>query len=184
MQAVLNIFAPVFLFTSSLLGFTVPIQNQSLPSEQAPQSVELGLREVSPNGERGGFAIPASGCSATNPNPNPNWGDGTHFDFNATCLSARPTITVDKPIVRMGEMVTISWDPKLNIGCVFSTNMTALTGGLNPNTAPNPMIVSGTAGNPARKVIRSSQTTYSITCDGLLNQDSVTVKVLPRIQET
>ena len=125
-----------------------------------PDSVELGLREMSPKGSEGGFAIPASGCSSG-------------------CDHAPdPVITVDKPIVRYGDSVKIHWNPKTNTGCQLSENVNVLVGGLNPTTTPNAMAVG------SRIDLPEGESIYTITCNRSGHTDSATVKVLPRIQET
>jgi len=70
-------------------------------------TVEIGLSEVSPRGEAGGFAIPASGCS---------------YPAHGECTD--PSITADDSIVRYGEDVEICWDPGAHTSCVLSSNLT------------------------------------------------------------
>ncbi len=156
----IELFASIALFLTSLFGFGVA-------NDTPPASVELGLREVSPNGEEGGFAVPASGCSRPHP-------AGYYHD----CEEQKPDITVDKPLVRYGDQVVVSWNPKLNINCVLSENVRSLTGTPNPATAPNANAVG------SRIDELTGEVTYTITCTGAGNVDQVTAKILPRIQET
>lgn len=130
----------------------------------ASASVELGIQEVSPRGEAGGFAIPASGCS----DADPDW-----HGFPIHDCSVLPEINTNKPVIRYGEDVIITWDPHSHINCVLSGNVTDL-----------PPV--GADGNfpGTRTDTPTGETTYTITCDGVGNADAATVKVLPRIQET
>jgi hypothetical protein len=168
MENIFNSIAPALLFVSSLLGFgTEPnLVNPSIETDVV-QSVELDLSETSPRGEQGGFAMPASGCSAIPPHPN-----------DLGCPGTNPIITATPSLVRYGSQVTISWDPNGNSSCVLTQNVTSLTGGLNP---PAPPSVNANAPG-SRFDIVTSQETYGIFCVG--GYDYVTVKVLPRIQET
>lgn len=124
-----------------------------------PSSVEVGLAELSPAGEAGGYAMPASGCSAS------DWhGAGLH-DCNQ-----QPEITVDNPIVRIGEETTLRWDTNGISGC-------ELLGNLN-NQGP-------VTGSGSEVVAPFADTTYVIICDEeAAYTQMVTVRVLPRIQET
>ncbi len=166
MENIFNSIAPALLFVSSLLGLgTQPEQLNPAPEINIVESVELGLSETSPRGEQGGFAMPASGCSAIPPHPNTGCPPG-----------ALPIITVDKPLVRYGDDVVITWNPNGYTDCLLSTNLISLTGAPNPVTPPI-----GSVGG-SRTDTLTGQETYTITCTG--GSDSVTVKVLPRIQET
>jgi len=167
MESLLQIIAPVLLFASSLFGFGGQAVVTDAPVRVENNSVELGLYEVSPKGEAGGFAMPASGCGMVHN------GRPVH-----SCATAAPDINVDKPIVRLGDPVTVTWTPRISINCVLSSNVMALRSSPNPSTAPN--------GNAAGSRIDSptGETTYTITCQDTGNSDSVIVKVLPRIQET
>ena len=174
METLLQLFTTVAFFTASILGQgIVPSLSTHEGAQVQSGSVELGLNEVSPNGEAGGFAIPASGCSAADP----RWHGGP---ADAGCVTVtKPTITVDKPIIRVGDTVKISWDPKGNAGCVLSPNVQALTvTPLNTATAPNANAVGSKNDTP------TAETTYSIVCGAAGNEASVSVRVLPRIQET
>jgi len=69
----MELVASLLLALSSLLGFT------DLESTK-PQTVEIGLAEVSPLGEAGGYAIPASGCASPHPHPGVVCGDAIWLD--------------------------------------------------------------------------------------------------------
>lgn len=157
MQALVSFIAPVIIFVSTLISGSQP------PSAQGPvsqvSSVELGLHETSPKGAEGGFAMPASGCSDTSHGP-------IH-----DCATI-PTISVDKPIVRLGDSVTVTWNPHGHTNCSLSINLSSKT------PAPNANATGSLVDSP------TGETSYSIVCDGAGNQASVTVRVLPRIQET
>jgi hypothetical protein len=155
MQMLVHVFAPAMLFFAALFG--------THTAAPAQTSVELGLYEVSPRGDAGGFAMPASGCSPADP----QWHGYPIHD-----CAVHPDISVDKPIIRLGESVIVSWDPHTHTNCVLSNNVMALT----------PVPDGNVAGN--RTDYPTGETTYSIVCDGAGNEDSATVKVLPRIQET
>lgn len=124
-----------------------------------PSSVEIGLAELSPAGEAGGYAMPASGCSAA------QWhGAGLH-DCNQ-----QPTIDVDDPIVRIGEETTLRWDSNGISGCQLLGNLT--------NQGP-------VTGSGSEVITPFADTTYVIICDEEAEYtQAVTVRVLPRIQET
>lgn len=174
METLLQLFTTVVFFTASIFGQGVlPLMGAHEGAQVQSGSVELGLNEVSPNGDAGGFAIPASGCSAADP----RWHGGP---ADAGCVTVtKPTITVDKPVIRVGDTVKISWDPKGNASCVLSPNVRALiVSPLNAVTAPNANAVG------SRNDIPASETTYSIVCGAAGNEASVSVRVLPRIQET
>jgi hypothetical protein len=132
--------------------------------DPAPQTVEVGLAETSPLGEAGGYATPASGCSVA----------ASHDESIHDC-STLPEIHTDKPIVRYGEDVVVGWNPYMHENCVLSQSVLLLP----PTTLPTPITVSG-----VRTANPTAETTFSITCDGVGNFDSVTVRVLPRAQET
>ncbi len=157
MDILISSLAAITLFVSSITGVAVSTEVQPL------ESVELGLSETSPLGEQGGFAMPASGCSAADP----QWHGGVIHD-----CAIRPDISADQPIVRLGDPVTISWDPRTHTNCMLSSNLTSLS--------PEPD--GEVAGS--RELIPTGESTYSIICDGVGNGDAVTVKVLPRFQET
>jgi hypothetical protein len=162
METLINIFAPIALFVAGIVG--VGPDNTSLIASVEQPSVEFGLSEVSPKGESGGFAMPASGCSAASP----EWhGEPVH-----DCALV-PEINVNKSIIRLGDPIIVSWDPRTNTNCILSNNVMVL-----PPATPD--------GNVAdsRISIPTGETTYSIVCDGAGNEDSASVKVLPRIQET
>ncbi len=93
------------------------------------------------------------------------------LELNAICSvdCAPPTITIDKPVVRYGEPVVITWDPvsAKNTACTLSPQIST---GNNANVA----------GNTIYTV--TGETTFSITCNG--GTAEVSVKVLPRVQET
>jgi hypothetical protein len=175
MEILLQLFTTVALFTAGVLGQGATQLLDTQNTQVLTDSVELGLNEVSPNGEAGGFAIPASGCSPVNP-------IGHNSPFPIHDCNTPPDITVDKPIVRVGDPVTVSWDRKTHLQCVLSSNVMALRGGPNPLTAPDVSLT----GSPTGSRIDSPQneTVYSIICQGTGNRDSVTVKVLPQIQES
>lgn len=163
MEILVNIFTPVLIFVATLMGMQTTPATDAQMSIQGHNSVELGLLEMSPNGEQGGFAIPASGCSPSNP----NWHGYPIHDCDIL-----PDISVDKPIVRLNDRVIVTWDPKIHQNCVLSANLMALT--------PTP---SGAVAG-SRPDYPTGETSYSIVCDGVGYSDSVTVKVLPIIQET
>ena len=177
MENLFNSIAPALLFISSVLGLgTQPTLITPSVGPDVVQSVELGLSETSPRGEQGGYAMPASGCSALDP----NWGNGTHPNPPAACSTTNPTITATPGLVRYGSEVVISWNPNGHSSCFLTQNLTSLTGGLNPTTPLN-------ANAPgSRKDVATGQETYAIICySGVTSyQAEVTVKVLPRIQET
>lgn len=125
----------------------------------APSSSEIGIAELSPAGEAGGYAMPASGCSDN------QWhGNGLHD------CGRQPIITIDDPIVRTGEETTLRWDNNGIDGCVLVGNVAEQ----GPVTGPGFTTISPVA-----------DTTYIIICD---NEQTYTqtafVRVLPRIQET
>lgn len=169
METIFNLLAPAIIFVAGLVGVGADdVSNVS--AIQARQSVELGLTEVSPRGEAGGFAMPASGCSAADS----NW----HDDVPIHDCSTLPDIRVNSPIIRLGDPVTVSWDPRSNLNCVLSSNVMALVTSPNSATPPNGNAIGSRIDDP------TGETTYTITCDGVGNQDAAVVKVLPRIQET
>ena len=168
METILNLFTPAIMLFSSLMGFGDTNLAQ-VPVVAQAQSVELGLTEVSPLGAAGGFAMPASGCSAADP----NWHGLPVHD----CVTL-PDIRTNTPIIRLGDPVTVSWDPRGNVNCILSSNVTSLTVSPNPATVPNGNAIGSRIDSP------TGETTYTIVCDGAENRDSATVKVLPRIQET
>lgn len=165
METIFNIITPIVMFASSILGLggQNTLSTQDTISEETPSSVEIGLYETSPRGEEGGFAMPASGCSAADP----LWHGYPIHD-----CSILPDISTNKPIIRLGDPVTIFWDPKIHGGCLLSSNVEALS------PTPDAGIADSRVDYP------TGETSYSIVCDGVGNSDSVTVKVLPRIQET
>jgi hypothetical protein len=167
METVLNIIAPVVVFVASLMGFGG--NYAQVVAIEEPRSVEIGLSEVSPKGEAGGFAMPASGCSAASP---------TWHGLPVHDCATFPDITVSKPIIRIGDPVTVSWDPRTHTNCVLSSNVTSLTSSPNPSTPPVGTAIGSRIDNP------TGETIYTITCDGVGNYDTAAVKVLPRIQET
>lgn len=81
-----------------------------------------------------------------------------------------PEISADNELIRMGETVTISWQPNGNTNCTLSGNL------MNMSPAPNPNADGSKEDQPTGRV------TYTITCEG--GTDSVEVRVLPVIQET
>lgn len=153
METVLNIVASFFLAVTGAGG------GDAVATAQTPESVEVGIAEVSPAGEAGGYAMPASGCSEE------DWhGEGLH-DCNQ-----QPEIELDDPIVRIGEETTLRWDPNGIDRCVLVGNL--------ENEGP----VNG----PGSEVIAPfADTTFVIICDNNAGYtDTVTIRVLPRIQET
>lgn len=70
-------------------------------------SVEVGVSSLSPLGEAGGRAVPASGCS-----------DLHDSDCND------PTITTSKTFTRIGDDVEICWNPDNHTACTLSDNLT------------------------------------------------------------
>ncbi len=170
METLLTLLMPILLFGSSLLGFTSDVpDSKQVVADRVPQSVELGLREMSPNGEEGGFAIPASGCSSTDL----YYGDGTHPVPNATnCPNNIPIITAVPAIIRAGDSTLISWDPKQGLSCSLSLTVTKLNG----NAVVNPDAIGSSSDYP------TAQTKYTIRCHNG-NAEAI-VKVLPVIQET
>lgn len=157
METLIHLIAPLAMFIAGVTGFSSGSTSAVATANQ--QSVEFGLSEVSPRGVEGGFAMPASGCS-----------DTTHGPIHDCALY--PEINVNKAIIRLGESIVVSWDPRSNTNCVLTTNVTAL-----PPATPNGNVVGSRDATP------TGETTYSISCDGN-RTDSATVKVLPRIQET
>lgn len=158
MEFITQFAGAALLFIASLTGGA----GDTLAPTQ-PTSVELGLYEVSPRGEAGGFAIPASGCSPASP----SWHGYPIHD-----CTVYPDITADKLIVRYGEDVEVSWNPYSHVNCVLSETVMVLT------PLPDGDVADSRIDEP------TGETTYSIVCDGAGNRDSVTVKVLPRFQET
>jgi hypothetical protein len=159
METILHIVAPIIMLASSVFGFnTHTVSPSSEAPEVAQTSVEFELYETSPKGAAGGFAIPASGCAPAD----------IHDARGLHDCSTMPDISVDKPIIPYGESVTVSWDPTVHTGCVLSANLGSIAVSSTGSTVTTP----------------TGETSYSIVCDGVGNQDSVTVKVLPRIQET
>lgn len=90
------------VFTAGLFGIAIT------PVVQDTGSVELGLIELSPNGEAGGFAIPASACS----------------DPSSGCPGI-PSITAAPPIIRIGDTAVVSWDPQSHSNCNLIGNLAA-----------------------------------------------------------
>lgn len=177
MENIFNSIAPALLFVSSLLGFGVdPATLDSTIKTDVVESVELGLSETSPRGAEGGYAMPASGCSALDP----NWGNGTHSTPPASCASTNPIITASPSLVRYGSQTNISWNPNGHTSCFLSQNVTSLTAPPNPSAAVN------ANASGSRFDIMTGQETYGILCYSGADpyQAEVTVKVLPRIQET
>lgn len=168
METIFNLLAPAIMLVSSLMGLG-DAHTAQVATVQAQRSVELGLTEVSPRGEAGGFAMPASGCSAADP----NW----HGEPIHDCASL-PDIRTNSPIIRLGDPVTVSWDPRGNTSCVLSSNVTSLITSPNPATAPDGNVIGSRIDSP------TGETIYTIVCAGAGNQDAATVRVLPRIQET
>ncbi len=168
METIFNLLAPVIMLVSGLMGLG-DAHIAQVATIQEQRSVELGLTEVSPKGEAGGFAMPASGCSSADP----DWHGAPVHD-----CSTLPDIRTNNPIIRLGDPVTVSWDPRGNTGCVLSSNVTALVSSPNPATAPNGNAIGSRIDSP------TGETIYTITCTGTGNRDQATVKVLPRIQET
>lgn len=82
-----------------------------------------------------------------------------------------PTITADYSIIRPGYPVVISWDPRGNTNCMLSLNL------LNLQPTPNGKILGSIHDMP------TAETSYSIVCDGIGKQSSVTVNVLPNLSQ-
>jgi hypothetical protein len=163
MELIVNILAPVLVFIAGFTG-NAEVAMVQASAQDGSGSVELGLlQEFSPRGEAGGFAMPASGCSAADP----RWHGNPIHDCDTL-----PDISTDKPIIRLGDPVEIFWDPRSHTNCILSANLMALS----------PVPDGNVAGS--REDSPEGETTYSIVCDGAGNSDTVTVKVLPRIQET
>ncbi len=168
MESIINILVSATLFTTSLFGLNTNdfLQTDLLPQQDAPVSVEFGLSETSPRGEKGGFAMPASACSQPHP--------GDPVPCPAT---DEPKITAVPPIVRKGEVTKITWDPNGNIYCNLSANVLALKiSPDNPTTVPNSDAVGSRNDRP------NNEKKYTIYCAN--TEASVTVRVLPVIQET
>ena len=163
MEHIVSFAITAIVSLTSLLGFSADVPATLALTESQPSSVELGLTELSPKGEAGGYAIPASGCSAASP----DW-----HGFPIHDCSTFPDIQVDKPIIRLGDPVNVAWDPRTHVNCILSENVMVLA------PTPNPDSVDARVDYP------TGETTYTITCEGAGNTDSATVKVLPRIQET
>jgi hypothetical protein len=156
MDILIQSLTAIALLISSVTGVSLPIA-------QVPDSIEVGLSEVSPRGEEGGFAMPASGCSASDP----EWHGGAIHD-----CEIRPDSSVDKPIIRLGSPVVVTWDPRSHTNCVLSDNLMATTPTPDGDVADN------------RTMYPTGETVFSIICDGVGNGDAVSVQVLPRFQET
>jgi hypothetical protein len=171
MESILNILTPAIMLVSSLFGFGDASMAQ-VASINEVQTVEIGLTEVSPKGASGGFAMPASGCSAAEA------GSDWHTDVPIHDCATLPDIRTNSPIIRLGDPVTVSWDPRGNVNCILSNNVMTLVTSPNSSTAPNGNAIGSRVAEP------TGETTYTIVCDGADNRDAATVKVLPRIQET
>jgi hypothetical protein len=159
MENVLHFFTPALLFITGVLGMQGDTAGQQVVVPV--DSVEVGLSETSPNGPAGGFAMPASGCSAPT----------VHDDRGIHDCDGLPEIEVDPPIIRVGETANVSWDPKPEEGltnCVVSGG--SLSAGLVTETGDE-------------DVSPSADTRYYIDCDNN-RSDSTLLRVLPEIQET
>ena len=174
METLLTLVMPMILLGSSLLGFNVTVPNsKQVVVDSVPQSVELGLKEMSPNGEEGGFAIPASGCSTADP----AWHGIGGKDLNCPVGTGGPSITIVPPVIRSGDPTTITWKPQDGNNCSLSVTITKLNGSNGNAVAnPNPSVSDSSIDKP------TAQTKYGISCDN--GAVSVIVRVLPVIQET
>lgn len=137
-----------------------------LAATQAPAnqlSAEIGLSETSPAGPGGGFAIPASGCSAS------DTGAGHSSVGVHDCPG--PDITSDLVIARPGDTPNICWNTNAYAGadCTLSNNLSSYS-----------------IGDGCGTVTAYNTQTFSITCDAGSGpvSDDVTVLVLPLIEET
>jgi len=83
-----------------------------------------------------------------------------------------PDISADQPVVRYGEEVVITWDPRSHTNCVLSNNLMVTTPVPDGDVADD------------RTLTLTGESVFTIVCDGVGNSDAVTVKVLPRFQET
>jgi len=153
MESVFNIIA------SLLMAVTGLVTGEQALNNVAPSSVEIGIAELSPRGEAGGYAMPASGCSEN------QWhGNGLHD------CGRQPVIELDDNIIRIGEQTELRWDPNGIDNCVLIGNLDS----------------AGAVTGPGSEFIQPiADTTYVIICDNEQEYtQTVTVRVLPRIQET
>lgn len=158
MEILVHIITPIIIAVSSFLGIQQP---------EEVTSVELGLiEEVSPRGQEGGFAMPASGCSYDYSDPTEEHG---HADL--TDCSGFPIIEIDPPIVRSGEEVDVDWNVGDHTGCEITYKDQVVN---IPNGGSNTGTISG--------VVLTAETLFTLTC----NDGSATAvgRVLPKIQET
>jgi len=153
MESVFNIIASLLIAVTSLVG------GEQASNNVAPSSVEIGIAELSPRGESGGYAMPASGCSED------QWhGNGLH-----NC-GRQPVIELDDTIIRIGEETELRWDPNGIDNCVLLGNL----------QNQGPVVAAG-----SETIEPIADTTYVIICDNEQEYtQTVTVRVLPRIQET
>ena len=99
MESVAHIIASLMLAVSSMTG----IGDDGLSKQsQSAGSAELGIVELSPRGVEGGFAMPASGCSA-------------HTHTGEIC--GDPEIDLEDPIIRDDETTQVCWDPNGRTDC-------------------------------------------------------------------
>jgi hypothetical protein len=119
-----------------------------------PDTVEIGLSETSPRGESGGYAVPASGCSG---------GD---------CEDV--TLTVDKTLVRKGDLVEVCWYPKTHTSCTLSPAVKFA------NDTPT--------GVGCEDITITSEVVFELTCTAPTSlgakESTKRVRVLPMIYES
>ena len=149
------------LITSTLIFITglLPMQGiVGVQNQSMPDSVEIGLSETSPAGPQGGFAVPASGCT-----------DLSHGPIHQ--CNKLPEISSNPYVIRMGESATVTWKTNGIAGCELIGDLAA-AGSLSTNAQGSEVV------QP------SSDAVYTIRCTSDTYMDIVTVRVLPRIQET
>lgn len=149
----------ILVCSAVLLFIGVHGQGEKLAHTQKQiESVELGLAELSPRGELGGYAIPASGCGAA------------HGAHGALCPP--PTISITARNITMnggytngtlvfnpGDEVEIKWDSTQMSSCVAGPNTSDFsTGAGNPISGQDVDIIEPAAG---------SDTTLGISCTDL-----------------
>jgi hypothetical protein len=172
----MQIFLSLFLVFTSLYGVA------DLPTDPGSDSVELRIAELSPMGEVGGYAVPASGCGSA--------GGGRHSHGRIVCDP--PTITADKVLVRRGTEVGVTWTTGGWPGCVLSDKINTAESYDVEDPAIDRMLESTAqqmyaAGYVPRKgtydATITGEATFSINC-GAGGSDSVTVYILTELEES
>jgi len=140
----------VLMFIGGLFGADIPVVD----------TVEIGLSEMSPLGDAGGFAIPASGSSGC--------------DVSLDNCAGDVVLTVDNALVRQGDTVEVCWYPKNHSSCTLSP-ASKFTG----ENADVPACVD---------VVQTAETTYTLTCAEPTSLGEKTsskrVRVLPQMYES